>query len=586
MDWGGRTVRDKLDVKSKEVGRLIKWYLDGEIWVNTKYQRKLVWSLQDKKLFIDSILNNFPTPSMMLASYDMGDIRRYEIIDGLQRINAILSFVTNEFPIMYNGKKQYFDLTAYPLLSRQMQSGILKQKEPVLPSELCDSFITYELPLILTEQAPEKIEQIFCRINSSGKKLSLHDLRQSGSCDEFSNLVRRVSSMVRGDMVFYDLINLADVPSISIKSRGLNYGISFEDSFWSRHDIITFENLRKSSDEKLIAQILGEILNTGIINPSSHILDKMYTQDDNLNKSLNKVVRETGLQNIEDKMKQVFDTIEMVFSSVDSNFSSWMFKDKKSKHKNDCFRIFFICIYKMFQQGFKIDDYRQFAAEIKMLADNLMGSIIKTDSLNQKVWKDVKLAVLKTVEALASKEVEAGLTPEEKEISHRLLLSSIESQMTEYKAGISNFDTGEINKKTIQRIAIALTAMSNTDSEEEGYILLGIADNREAARNWETAFNEKSLIYSGHHILGVSEEAVKYFHGVDRYYNKIGELLAKEPIDDRLKEFILANYVQVNFRGKLLIKIPVKKLDGHVMYNGIIYKRQGNCSVKKEIGMI
>ena len=97
-------------------------------------------------------------------------------------------------------------------------------------------------------------------------------------------------------MVFYDLINLADIPRISIKSRGLNYGISFEDSFWSRHDIITFENLRKSSDEKLVAQILGEILNTGIINPSSQILDKMYAQDDKLNKLLNKAVKETGME--------------------------------------------------------------------------------------------------------------------------------------------------------------------------------------------------------------------------------------------------------------------------------------------------
>ncbi len=579
MNWGERTMKDKLDVKSKEVGRLIKWYFDDEIWVNTKYQRKLVWSLPDKKLFIDSILNNFPTPSMILASYDIGSVHRYEIIDGLQRINAVISFVTNEFPVMYNGKKQYFDLNAYPLLARQMQSGNLVQKEPVLPDGLCDSFITYELPLILTEQTPEKIEQIFCRINSSGKKLSAHDLRQSGSCDEFSNLVRRVSSMVRGDMVFYDLINLADIPRISIKSRGLNYGISFEDSFWSRHDIITFENLRKSSDEKLVAQILGEILNTGIINPSSQILDKMYAQDDKLNKLLNKAVKETGMENIEDKMKQVFDTIEMVFHTVDSDFSSWMFKDRKSKHKNDCFRIFFICIYKMFQHGFKIDDYKQFATGIELLADNLMEAVIKTGSLNQKMWNDVKNAVLGAVEALASKEIKPGTSAEEKEISHRLSLSSVESQMTEYKAGISNFDTGEINKKTIRRIAIALTAMSNTNSEEEGYILLGIADNKEAARNWEAAFNEKPLIYGGHHILGISQEAVKYFHGVDKYYNQIGELLAKEPIDNSLKEFVLANYVQVNFKGKLLVKIPVKKSDGYAAYDGKVYKRQGNCSI-------
>ena len=62
-----------------------------------------------------------------------------------------------------------------------------------------------------------------------------------------------------------------------------------------------------------------------------------------------------------------------------------------------------------------------------------MGAVIKTDSLNQKMWNDVKNAVLGAVEALASKEIKPGPSAEEKEISHRLSLSSVESQMTEFR---------------------------------------------------------------------------------------------------------------------------------------------------------
>lgn len=148
----------------------------------------------------------------------------------------------------------------------------------------------------------------------------------------------------------------------------------------------------------------------------------------------------------------------------------------------------------------------------------------------------------------------SGLTAEEKEISRRLSLSSIELQMTGYKAGIVNFDTGIVSEKTIWRIAIALTAMANTASEEEGYLLIGVADNKEAASNWEKVFNEKSLIYSGHSVLGISREAVKYFHGVDRYYNKIGELLEKEPIDNKLKDFILAIMYWLILKESCLLK--------------------------------
>ena len=55
-------------------------------------------------------------------------------------------------------------------------------------------------------------------------------------------------------------------------------------------------------------------------------------------------------------------------------------------------------------------------------------------------------------------------------------------------------------------------------------------------------------------------------------------IIIKPVIDNSLKEFVLANYVQVNFKGKLLVKIPVKKSDGYVAYDGKVYRRQGNCS--------
>ena len=47
-DWSKRTVSDKLDVKGKSIDRLVSWYFKNEIWVNRRYQRKLVWTKKDK----------------------------------------------------------------------------------------------------------------------------------------------------------------------------------------------------------------------------------------------------------------------------------------------------------------------------------------------------------------------------------------------------------------------------------------------------------------------------------------------------------------------------------------------------------
>ncbi len=66
------------------------WYNDGKINVNRRYQRKLVWTLEEKQRLIESILNKYPIPAILLAEREHA--ATYEIIDGLQRLHAIISF--------------------------------------------------------------------------------------------------------------------------------------------------------------------------------------------------------------------------------------------------------------------------------------------------------------------------------------------------------------------------------------------------------------------------------------------------------------------------------------------------------------
>ena len=60
---------NKLDVKGKTINQIARWYFENEFYVNRRYQRKLVWSIEEKKLYIDSLLRNYPTPSIMLNTF-------------------------------------------------------------------------------------------------------------------------------------------------------------------------------------------------------------------------------------------------------------------------------------------------------------------------------------------------------------------------------------------------------------------------------------------------------------------------------------------------------------------------------------
>lgn len=78
-----------------------------------EYQRGLVWTLEQKKLLIDSIYNNIEIGKFVLRVRDLGWIKKRidagklehtafkDLVDGKQRFHAILEFVLNKFPDSY-----------------------------------------------------------------------------------------------------------------------------------------------------------------------------------------------------------------------------------------------------------------------------------------------------------------------------------------------------------------------------------------------------------------------------------------------------------------------------------------------------
>lgn len=65
--------------------------VDGELDLNPPYQRDFVWSNSGSQTLIDSILRGIPLPSIILAK--VAADQRYQIVDGKQRLTAILRFM-------------------------------------------------------------------------------------------------------------------------------------------------------------------------------------------------------------------------------------------------------------------------------------------------------------------------------------------------------------------------------------------------------------------------------------------------------------------------------------------------------------
>ncbi len=110
-----------LSIKGESIQSLYGSYLAKQYLVNRRYQRKLVWSIDEKRSFIDSIIRGYPVPLVLLAEVLTPQGKQLEIIDGMQRMNALMSFIDQEFDI--NGS--YFDLDT------MADTKLLKDKETI-----------------------------------------------------------------------------------------------------------------------------------------------------------------------------------------------------------------------------------------------------------------------------------------------------------------------------------------------------------------------------------------------------------------------------------------------------------------------
>lgn len=287
-----RTVNNDLKVEKINIIDLYDEYVSGTLSINRRYQRKLVWDLQEKKDFIDTLMRHYPMPLILLASYRFLDNseKRTEIIDGLQRLESIFSFIFGKYKIEFNGFNGYFNLDAIPGFGSKIRGAELNQNIPVLPLNLCESFLRYNIPCSITETDATNIDEIFRRINSKGRKLSKQDLRQAGVTGNFADIVRKTASYIRGDYTESDLISVKNIELYSLNNKELDYGIDINDTFWVKKKIINQKQLRNSKDEEIIAHIYIYLLTKGKHSSSSNILEYAYSINNNLKSTLDNIV--------------------------------------------------------------------------------------------------------------------------------------------------------------------------------------------------------------------------------------------------------------------------------------------------------
>lgn len=567
----------ELTIRSESVQRMYSFYLEKKLIVNRRYQRKLVWSIEEKAAFIDSILKEFPVPLFLFAEVNKENELVYEIIDGMQRLNALFSYIENEFSI----DGMYFDLESTAETKLLKDKGIVIQKTPIMDRKTCaDKIASYVLPISSYRSTnTETIDEIFRRINSNGKHLSKQEIRQAGSVSLFAESVRKISSEIRGDVSLGDRVNLNDMNKISITSKDLEYGICVDDLFWIKNGIIRREQVRESKDEEIIADILAAMVYDEMPRSSSKTLDEYYGLAGDGKKSdlLEDKIRIIGYENIHDNFFTVYDEIKALLNISRKSFIDLISKSRSFDKVPRYFQIIFLAFYDLiFKKNLKIVSQYKILKILDGITDNIAlskgggnwSAVERENSVN---------AVSGMLQNCFAKNTEdPAIVKWSTELETILKQSEIEQSSFDFKIGFYGLSTGEFNSQVLNKSIKTLTAMANRGPDTIGYVIIGVADNEaDAIQLAQIDAKYTPIKKNGHFITGIDFDIDKSGLSADRFYQKIIQMIDQQPIDNIYKTYI-GNHIRcLKYGGKNIIIFKVKGLADAAIYEDEYYERKG-----------
>jgi hypothetical protein len=209
----------------------VQWFLEanasGQLNLDPPFQRRTVWSLGFRRFFIDTVLRDFPSPAIFIEwKITPGEPTIYNVVDGKQRLSALLDFAANNFDLGDLFMNEGYDAPYWKDLSADLKA---QMSSYVMPVEN------------ITNASATELQQAFDRLNRNVAGLKAQELRHA-----------------QYPGVFLDRMeNLAEA------------------SFWSDKRIITAANVRRMRDVEFVSELFLLTMH-GVLDGSAHVLDEHY----------------------------------------------------------------------------------------------------------------------------------------------------------------------------------------------------------------------------------------------------------------------------------------------------------------------
>ncbi|MCK9588027.1 MAG: DUF262 domain-containing protein [Terrimicrobiaceae bacterium] len=148
---------------SHPISDIRDWSNQQRIEIRPDFQRKEVWSPAARVLLMDTILRNIPMPKIFLQAVIRNNDTYRVVIDGQQRIKAILAFLNDDIKLIKPYSGEYFGL-----------------KFSELPANVREDILSYKIDINEIRNAPDDIvRDIYSRVNKYTVALNKQELRRA-----------------------------------------------------------------------------------------------------------------------------------------------------------------------------------------------------------------------------------------------------------------------------------------------------------------------------------------------------------------------------------------------------------------------
>ena len=200
--------------------------------LSPEYQRNLVWDEKRKSALIESLLLRIPIPAFYLDEDSDGN---KSVIDGMQRLSAIHSYLNNEF---FLTKMQYLS---------HCENKFFRDLEPKFRGRIEDTELAVN---ILDEKCPQMVKfDVFRRVNTGGLPLNFQEIRNIMAEPKVRMLLQRMAKCEE-----FQCATRFSVKDIRMGAQELclRYLTILSAYDWKKRDFNQYRGLLKMMDQMII----------------------------------------------------------------------------------------------------------------------------------------------------------------------------------------------------------------------------------------------------------------------------------------------------------------------------------------------